>query len=163
MENDAVFGRRIAMWHPRYGEEARAEIRSIRDELIARHGLNRTRRMCEKSRNLVMFSNLVINDVMAVTIRVFQPSGPAGMDVTAWELVRAGEAGTRLRRRLDSFLTFLGPGGFATPDDTEALESCQQGFCSGGIEWSDLSRGCSASRGATTSCGCAASGGAGSR
>ena len=39
-----------------------------------------------------------------------------------------------LRRRLDSFLAFLGPGGFATPDDIEALESCQQGFRSGGVE-----------------------------
>ena len=78
---------------------------------------------------------------MAVTIRVFQPTGPASMDVTAWEMAPAGETGSLLRRRLDSFLTFLGPGGFATPDDTEALESCQQGFHSGGVEWSDLSRG----------------------
>src|SRR2546421_2682582 len=28
--------------------------------------------------------------------------------------------------RLDSFLTFYGPGGFATPDDIEALESVQE-------------------------------------
>jgi p-cumate 2,3-dioxygenase alpha subunit len=97
--------------------------------------------MCEKSRNMVIFPNLVINDIMAVTIRVFQPTGPAGMDVTAWEMAPADETGSLLRRRLDSFLTFLGPGGFATPDDTEALESCQQGFNSGGVEWSDLSRG----------------------
>ena len=97
--------------------------------------------MCEKSRNMVIFPNLVINDIMAVTIRVFQPTGPDSMDVTAWQMVPAGETGSRLNRRLDSFLTFLGPGGFATPDDTEALESCQQGFRSGGVEWSDLSRG----------------------
>ncbi|MFI5436214.1 hypothetical protein ACHMZP_30920 [Rhodococcus baikonurensis] len=48
------------------------------------------------------------------------------------------------RRRLDSFLTFLRPGGFTTPDDIEALESCQQGFVSGGVEWAewnDISRG----------------------
>ena len=141
MENDAVFGRPIAMWHPCYGEEARAEMQGIKDELIARHGLDKALRMCEKSRNLLVFPNLIINDIMAVTIRVFQPTGPAGMDVTAWELVPAGEAGDRLRRRLDSFLTFLGPGGFATPDDVEAIESCQQGFRSGGVEWSDLSRG----------------------
>ena len=44
-------------------------------------------------------------------------------------------------RRLDSFLTFLGPGGFATPDDVEALESCQTGFTSGGVQWNDISRG----------------------
>lgn len=141
MENDAGYGRPIAMWHPCYGEEARAEMQGIKDELIARHGRDKALRMCEKTRNLLIFPNLVINDIMAVTIRVFQPTGPAGMDVTAWQLVPAGEAGARLRRRLDSFLTFLGPGGFATPDDVEAIESCQQGFRSGGVEWSDLSRG----------------------
>jgi p-cumate 2,3-dioxygenase alpha subunit len=141
MENDAIYGRPIAMWHPYFGEEARAEIQGIKDDLIARHGSAKALRMCEKSRNMVIFPNLVINDIMAVTIRVFQPTGPDSMDVTAWQMVPAGETGSRLNRRLDSFLTFLGPGGFATPDDTEALESCQQGFRSGGVEWSDLSRG----------------------
>jgi p-cumate 2,3-dioxygenase alpha subunit len=141
MENDAIYGRPIAMWHPYFGEEARPEIQRIKDDLIAQHGQDKALRMCEKSRNMVIFPNLVINDIMAVTIRVFQPTGPAGMDVTAWEMAPADETGSLLRRRLDSFLTFLGPGGFATPDDTEALESCQQGFNSGGVEWSDLSRG----------------------
>jgi p-cumate 2,3-dioxygenase subunit alpha len=47
-----------------------------------------------------------------------------------------------LQRRLDSFLTFLGPGGFASPDDVEALESCQQGFAAiPQVQWSDISRG----------------------
>ena len=141
MENDAIYGRPIAMWHPYFGEEARPEIQRVKDDLIARHGWEKAMRMCEKSRNMVIFPNLVINDIMAVTIRVFQPTGPDGMDVTAWEMAPADETGDLLRRRLDSFLTFLGPGGFATPDDTEALESCQQGFRSGGVEWSDLSRG----------------------
>lgn len=141
MENDAIYGRPIAMWHPYFGADARSEIHSIKDDLIARHGRAKALRMCEKSRNMVIFPNLVINDIMAVTIRVFQPTAPDSMDVTAWQMVPAGETGARLRRRLDSFLTFLGPGGFATPDDTEALESCQQGFRSGGVEWSDLSRG----------------------
>ena len=141
MENDAIYGRPIAMWHPYFGEESRDEIQQIKDDLVALHGHDKALRMCEKSRNMVIFPNLVVNDVMAVTIRVFQPTGPASMDVTAWEMAPVDEAGNLLRRRLDSFLTFLGPGGFATPDDTEALESCQQGFNSGGVEWSDLSRG----------------------
>jgi hypothetical protein len=35
-----------------------------------------------------------------------------------------------------------GPGGFATPDDVEALEACQAGFrAAGGVPWSDISRG----------------------
>jgi p-cumate 2,3-dioxygenase alpha subunit len=39
-------------------------------------------------------------------------------------------------------VTFLGPGGFASPDDVEALESCQEGFRTWREqEWSDISRG----------------------
>jgi p-cumate 2,3-dioxygenase alpha subunit len=69
------------------------------------------------------------------------PSAPDQMDVTAWEMAPRGELAQLRQRRLDSFLTFLGPAGFATPDDIEALESCQQGFTSGGVEWNDISRG----------------------
>jgi p-cumate 2,3-dioxygenase alpha subunit len=63
------------------------------------------------------------------------------MDVTAWEIAPAEESGERLARRLHNFLEFLGPGGFATPDDVEALDSCQIGFAADGVEWSDISRG----------------------
>jgi hypothetical protein len=45
------------------------------------------------------------------------------------------------QKRIDNFLSFLGPGGFATPDDVEALESCQRGFANRAVEWSDISRG----------------------
>jgi hypothetical protein len=35
-----------------------------------------------------------------------------------------------------------GPGGFATPDDLQALEACHAGFRAGaGVPWSDISRG----------------------
>ena len=52
------------------------------------------------------------------------------------------ETGQRLQRRIDSYLTFIGPGGFASPDDVEALESCQVGFrAHPNVQWSDISRG----------------------
>ena len=45
-------------------------------------------------------------------------------------------------RRLDAFLTFYGPGGFATPDDVAALELVQQGYRTWReVRWNDLSRG----------------------
>ena len=141
MENDAAFGRPIAMWHPSYGEAARAEMQGIKDELVARHGRDKALRMCEKSRNLLIFPNLIVNDIMAVTIRVFQPTGPAGMDVTAWQ------PGPRRGSRRPAappprFLPDLPRAGRVRhADDVEAVESCQQGFRSGGVEWSDLSRG----------------------
>jgi p-cumate 2,3-dioxygenase subunit alpha len=47
-----------------------------------------------------------------------------------------------MQRRLTNFLEFLGPGGFATPDDIEALESCQRAFAAyREAPWNDLSKG----------------------
>ena len=44
--------------------------------------------------------------------------------------------------RLFNFLEFLGPGGFATPDDCEALALCQRGYASlAGAGWNDISKG----------------------
>jgi Ring hydroxylating alpha subunit (catalytic domain) len=97
--------------------------------------------MCDTNRNMLIYPNLVINDIMAITVRTFMPTSPTRMEFTAWELAPRDELPQLRQRRLDSFLTFLGPGGFATPDDIEALESCQQGFHSGGVEWNDISRG----------------------
>src|ERR1700728_777130 len=63
------------------------------------------------------------------------------MEVNAWALAPLEESGARLNTRLHNFLEFLGPGGFATPDDVEALESCQIGVNSGGEQLHDAGRG----------------------
>jgi p-cumate 2,3-dioxygenase alpha subunit len=97
--------------------------------------------MASTIRNLLIYPNLVLNDIMSVTVRIYWPVAPDLMEVTAWELAPHEERADILARRLDSFLTFLGPGGFATPDDAEALESCQMGFRAREVEWSDISRG----------------------
>jgi hypothetical protein len=64
------------------------------------------------------------------------------MEVTAWALGPKEESLDYRALRLDNFLTFLGPGGYATPDDVEMLEECQMGFSAAReVEWSDISRG----------------------
>jgi hypothetical protein len=63
------------------------------------------------------------------------------MEVNAWALAPIDESAEDSALRLDNFLTFLGPGGFATPDDVEMLESCQRGFMNREAQWSDISRG----------------------
>ena len=140
-ENLAVNGRPIARWHPLYGEGAREPMARVRQRLVDRYGEERAFRMTDISRNLLIYPNLVINDIVAITIRYFEPLAADGMEVTAWHLVPRAEPDSMLATRLDSFLTFLGPGGFATPDDVEALESCQAGYRATEVEWSDLSRG----------------------
>ena len=140
-ENVARQGRPIAHWHPLFGEDAIEPIARARRQLVEKYGEERAYLMANVSRNLLIYPNLIINDSMAITIRYFEPLAPDEMDVTASHLVPRDEADTVLATRLDSFLTFLGPGGFATPDDVEALESCQAGFRATEMEWSDISRG----------------------
>ena len=141
LEYLAPWGRPIAKWEPIFGEEARPELDAIRAGLVEKFGTERAGLMCDVNRNLLIYPNLIVNDIMAVTVRTFIPTSPTNVDITAWEAAPADELPEVRQRRLDSFLTFLGPGGFATPDDIEALESCQQGFSSGGVEWNDISRG----------------------
>ncbi|HEY4134811.1 MAG TPA: aromatic ring-hydroxylating dioxygenase subunit alpha [Alphaproteobacteria bacterium] len=135
-------GRPVANWIPLYGEESKGEVAEIREELVTRLGAARAARVADTNRNLVIFPNLVINDGSSVTVRTFMPVGPARMHVTAWALGPAEETESARARRLDSFLTFYGPGGFATPDDVEALEMVQQGLGNWRDDpWSEMSRG----------------------
>jgi p-cumate 2,3-dioxygenase subunit alpha len=141
IEYDSPWGRPIARWVPPFGELAKARIEAARSRIEERCGPGRAERICETSRNLVIFPNLVINDIMAITIRTFFPISPDYMEVNAWSLAPAEEDIEDSKLRLDNFLTFLGPGGYATPDDVEMLEACQRGFANREVAWSDISRG----------------------
>ncbi len=135
-------GRPVAKWIPLYGEAAKPEMEEIRRELVTRLGEERALRVADTNRNLVIFPNLVINDGSSVTVRTFYPEGPDKMHVTAWALGPVEESESARARRLDAFLTFYGPGGFATPDDVEALELVQQGLANWHEDrWSEMSRG----------------------
>jgi p-cumate 2,3-dioxygenase alpha subunit len=135
-------GRPVAAWIPIYGEAAKPELERIRAELTARLGEERARRVADTNRNLLIFPNLVLLDGSSVSIRSFQPSGPDRMRVRAWALGPVEETPLARQVRLDSFLTFYGPGGFATPDDIEALESVQTGMGTyKEVQWSPISRG----------------------
>ena len=79
---------------------------------------------------------------MAVTLRSFFPLSPDRMHVNAWALAPHEESMEMRERRLFNFLEFLGPGGFATPDDVEALEMCQRGYRNlRAVQWNDISKG----------------------
>jgi p-cumate 2,3-dioxygenase subunit alpha len=141
-DNPNYRGRPVAKWISVYGEEAIADIDALRKELTVRLGEGRAARVADTNRNLVIFPNLVINDGSSVTVRNFYPVSPNHMRVTAWALGPVEETEAQRARRLHAFLTFYGPGGFATPDDVAALEAAQQGFAAWReVPWSDISRG----------------------
>jgi p-cumate 2,3-dioxygenase alpha subunit len=134
-------GRPIARWAPWFGDARRAEFAALQQQFVERFGPERAHRITQTSRNLLIFPNLIINDIMAITVRTFFPVAPDYLEITAWALAPQDERPENRTLRLDNFLTFLGPGGYATPDDVEALESCQQGFVNREVAWSDISRG----------------------
>lgn len=109
---------------------------------MARLGEARAARVADTNRNLLVFPNLVLNDGSSVTVRTFYPASADRMSVRAWALGPVEESAAARTIRLDSFLTFYGPGGFATPDDVEALEMVQAGLATYREQpWSVMSRG----------------------
>ncbi len=143
IDNANFRGRPVAAWIPLYGEETRPAVEAARAELVARLGPERAARVADTNRNLFVFPNLMINDGSSVTFRTFWPEAPDRMAVTAWAVGPAGEDPAMRRLRLDSFLTFYGPGGLATPDDVEALEQVQEGIGATvrEVPWSVMTRG----------------------
>lgn len=141
IQSEPIWGRPIARWSPEFGQAKRAELEQLQRDFDSRFGPEWAYRITQTSRNLFIFPNLIINDIMAITIRTFFPTAPDFLEVNAWALAPSDENRENRALRLDNFLTFLGPGGYATPDDVEALESCQIGYLNREIEWNDLSRG----------------------
>ena len=141
---EGLFGRPLS-------EDGAAERNERFERLRAKHGEGWVDRM-SGNRNMVIFPNLVIVDlVMGVVVRKIDPISPDYMEVTAWELVPPEEGPELRKQRLDNFLTFWGPGGLASPDDVEALETCQIGYGAvQELQWSDISRGMNSTTTSTT-------------
>lgn len=142
IEYGAPWGRPVAKPVPAWGNEGAAETAEIREKLIRRFGEARAHRIAYNNFNMVIFPNLVINNIMAITLRTFFPESPDKQKVKAWTLAPVDDSPAMRERRLYNFLEFLGPGGFATPDDCEALRLCQQGYKNlSGAGWNDISKG----------------------
>ncbi|WP_433274604.1 aromatic ring-hydroxylating oxygenase subunit alpha [Pseudonocardia xinjiangensis] len=139
---EGPWARPVARWRPAMGEENREYIEQQRRALDEKFGAERGRRIAETDRNLLIFPNLIINDIMGVVVRTITPVSAGRTVVSQWTLATKGEPESVRSRRLDSFVTFQGPGGLASPDDNEACESCQLGFAAREeVRWSDISRG----------------------
>lgn len=148
VEYTAPWGRPIANWIPLWGEEGKSEIDTIYNELSSRLGDKRANRLARQNRNMIIFPNLVVNDIMAITVRTFFPLKPDYMEVNAWALAPVEETDWLRKYRLFNFTEFLGPGGFATPDDVEAIEKCQTGYgAAADVPYNDISKGMSRDEG----------------
>ncbi|MDQ1002179.1 p-cumate 2,3-dioxygenase alpha subunit [Neobacillus niacini] len=141
-KNSLPWGRPVARWVPAFGEKAKEDIEKIQKKLIDRFGEEYAKRIYENDYNMVIFPNLVVNNIMAVTLRTFYPVEPGYMEVNQWAIAPKEENTEFKERRINNFLEFLGPGGFATPDDNEALELCQEGYENNKeAQWNNVNKG----------------------
>ena len=135
-------GRTLAYPSPLWDSASIAEVTRLRDELARRYGEARGHSMADNSRFLIVFPNLAFHDTQSgFKLRQWWPVAPDLMQVSQWELVPRNESESLSQHRLQGGVAFQGPGGFGTPDDIEALESCQIGFQAHELEWNDVSRG----------------------
>ncbi|MFT3801990.1 MAG: aromatic ring-hydroxylating dioxygenase subunit alpha [Burkholderiaceae bacterium] len=120
---------------------AKEELAQIRASMVERFGEAYTRQAADHTRNILIFPNLALIS-MFKTVRTFYPVAENYLEVDAWGLFPEADSPELRRKRLDNFLSFQGPGGFATPDDVSGLEGCQRGFASQKeVRFSDISRG----------------------
>src|SRR5262249_23434394 len=134
-------GRAIANPSPVWSQEAVAETRRVRDELVKIYGEERGLQMATVSRFLIIFPNYAFQDPRSgVGGRQGWPVARGEREGNQGDFTPRRERADLTAYRLEGAATFLGPGGFGTPDDIEALESCQIGFGAPEVEWSDISR-----------------------
>ncbi|MDP3175432.1 MAG: aromatic ring-hydroxylating dioxygenase subunit alpha [Phenylobacterium sp.] len=115
-------------------------LETYRKMLADRHGPDKAKMIEGGAGNYLIFPNLLIIDGWFV-FRTFYPSSPDYMEINGWACMPKEDSPELRKARLDWYLGFQGPGGFATPDDVEGLEGCQMGFATHKeVEWSDISR-----------------------
>lgn len=84
-------GRPIARTIPTWGEKGKADEQWLLAELTERIGPERALKIADWDRNTGVFPNLVVNDIMAITVRTFYPVAPDLMNVRSWALAPKGE------------------------------------------------------------------------
>ncbi|WKU06895.1 SRPBCC family protein [Micromonospora sp. HUAS LYJ1] len=140
-------GRIGMVWEPRFGDEEKTRTVAKRRELEARLGPELAAEVADASRILFVFPNLLLFDLEALTIRQLEPVAADRTDVRAWQFVEVGEPESVRALRIKTMVSFVGPGGLATPDDIEAYEAVQRGITATADsvdpahDWSDMSRG----------------------
>ena len=83
----------------------------------------------------------MINDIPGLNIRSFFPTAADEVSVTVWGAGFADETREERAARINGLISFIGPGGFGTPDDVEILESRQRAYAHAALGYSDFSRG----------------------
>ncbi|GAA0517682.1 benzoate 1,2-dioxygenase large subunit [Pigmentiphaga daeguensis] len=98
-----------------------------------------------RGRNLMIFPNLVLNDLASTHLRTLRPLGHDRTEINLWCIAPRGETSEARAARLRKFEDFFLVTGMATSDDVVSLDAAQEGANGLAQEWHDYVRGLASS------------------
>ena len=133
-------GGHIALWADRASPEAAPLFPATR--MIEREpGGAMAEWMLRRGRNVLVFPNLVLNDLASTHLRTHRPLGPERTEVTIWCIAPRGEPEKARFARLRKFEDFFLVTGLATSADVVSLDTAQAGCHGSAAGWNEYSRG----------------------
>ena len=130
----------IAIWADRSSPEA-APIYPARERVERDLPAGQADWMLRRGRNVLVFPNMVLNDLASTHMRTHRPLGPGRCEVTIWCIAPKGEPAEARAARLRKFEDFFLVTGMATSDDVISLDTAQAGCVGGAAGWNEFTRG----------------------
>ena len=133
----------IALWADRASPEA-APLSPATERIDREFPDARATWMLRRGRNVLVFPNMVLNDLASTHLRTHRPLSPTRTEVTIWCIAPRGEPAEARRARLRKFEDFFLVTGLATSDDVVSLDTAQAGCYGSEAGWNEYARGISA-------------------
>ena len=133
-------GGHIALWADRASPEA-APLAPATERIERDYPDARADWMLRRGRNVLVFPNMVLNDLASTHLRTHRPLAPERTEVTIWCIAPRNEPAEARFARLRKFEDFFLVTGLATSDDVISLDVAQAGCHGSEAGWNEYARG----------------------
>ena len=133
-------GGHIALWADRANPEA-APLSPSTERIDRDFPEAQATWMLRRGRNVLVFPNMVLNDLASTHMRTHRPLSAERTEVTIWCIAPKGEPDEARRARLRKFEDFFLVTGLATSDDVISLDTAQAGSYGREAGWNAFDRG----------------------
>ena len=130
----------MVIWADRSSPEG-APLAPATDYIEKTFGSDKAHWMLRRGRNLLVYPNLVLNDLASTHLRTHRPLGPGKCEVTIWCIAPKGEPKEARFARLRKFEDFFLVSGLSTSDDIVSLDTAQAGMAGAEPGWNLYDRG----------------------
>lgn len=132
----------MVIWADRSSPEG-APLAPATDYIEKTFGPVKAHWMLRRGRNVLIYPNLVLNDLASTHLRTHRPIAPGKCEVTIWCIAPRGEPKEARAARLRKFEDFFLVSGLSTSDDVVSLDTAQEGFHGPEAGWNLYDRGLS--------------------